>query len=77
MSSQKGIRISAVASSGVDKETEFLLRFLGIRTGGSYIFLTDDSGIGGDHIEPTVGQYEVELLNDLLVRVISEAVTGE
>jgi hypothetical protein len=73
---RQGIRIIPVASSGVDKETEFLLRFLGISTGGSYVFLTDDSGIGNDHIEPTIGQYEVELLNDLLVRMISEAVTS-
>ncbi len=72
---RQGIRIIPVASSGVDKETEFLLRFLSIGTGGSYVFLTNDSGIGNDHIEPTIGQYEVELLNDLLVRVISEAVT--
>ena len=71
---RQGIRIIPVASSGVDKETEFLLRFLSISTGGSYVFLTNDSGIGNDHIEPTIGQYEVELLNDLLVRVISEAV---
>ena len=69
---QRGIRIIPVASSGVDKETEFLLRFLSISTGGTYIFLTDDSGIGNDHLEPTVGQYEVEQLNDLLVRVIGE-----
>lgn len=73
---RQGIRIVPVASSGVDKETEFLLRFLGISTGGNYVFLTDDSGIGNDHIEPTIGQYEVELLNDLLVRMINEAVTS-
>lgn len=73
---RQGVRIIPVASSGVDKETEFLLRFLGISTGGSYVFLTDDSGIGNDHIEPTVGQYEVEFLNDLLVRVINEAVAA-
>jgi len=29
----------------VDKPTEFLLRLLGITTGGTYTFLTDDSGI--------------------------------
>ena len=30
------------------------------------------SGVGGDHIEASVGQYKVEQLNDLLVRLISE-----
>ena len=64
------IRIIAVSSSGVDKETEFLMRFLGIHTGGTYTFLTDHSGIGNSHIAPTIGSYEVEYLDDLLVRLI-------
>ncbi len=69
----RGIRIIPVAASGVDKDTEFLLRNLDIATGGTYTFLTNDSGIGGEHLEPTVGDYEVELLNDLLVRLIVES----
>lgn len=68
----QGIRIIPVASSGIDKTTEYLLRTMAFRTGGTYTFLTNDSGIGGDHIEPTIGEYEVEKLNDLMVRVISE-----
>lgn len=69
---EQGIRIIPVASSGVDKDTEFLTRFMSIATGGTYVFLTDDSGIGNSHIAPTIGQYEVEMLNDLLVRVVNE-----
>lgn len=65
-----GIRIVPIASSGVDKSTEFLLRTLAMTTGGTYTFLTDDSGIGGAHLEPTVGSYEVEYLNDMMVRII-------
>ena len=68
----KGIRIIPVASSGIDKDTESLLRFFSISTGGTYVFLTDHSGIGNSHIEPTIGNYKVEFLNDLLVRVIKE-----
>ncbi len=68
----QGIRIIPVASSGIDKSTEYLLRTMAFRTGGTYTFLTNHSGIGGDHIEPTIGEYEVEKLNDLMVRVISE-----
>ncbi|MCR5684147.1 MAG: VWA domain-containing protein [Lachnospiraceae bacterium] len=67
----KGIRIIPVASSGVDKSTEFLLRTLAMTTGGTYTFLTNDSGIGDAHIEPTIGDYEVENLNNMLVRIIS------
>ena len=68
--SEKGIRIIPVASSGVDKETEFLLRTLAMTTGGTYTFLTNDSGIGGSHIEATVGEHTVEYLNNLLIRII-------
>ena len=67
----KGIRVIPVASSGVDKNTEFLMRFLSVSTGGTYVFLTDHSGIGNSHIEPTIGKYDVEYLNDLLVEVIN------
>ena len=70
----QGIRIIPVAASGVDKGTEFLLRFIDISTGGTYSFLTDDSGIGNSHIEPTVGSYQVELLNDLLGRLVLDAI---
>ncbi len=69
---EKGIRIIPVASSGIDKSTEYLLRTMAFSTGGTYTFLTDDSGIGGSHIEPTIGDYDVENLNDMMVRIISE-----
>lgn len=69
---KQGIRIIPVAASGVDKATEFFLRFTAIATDGTYVFLTDDSGIGGEHIIATVGEYKVELLNDLIVRIINQ-----
>lgn len=68
--SAQGIRIIPVASSGVDTETEFLCRSFSLLTGGTYTFLTNHSGIGGDHLEPTVGYYQVEKLNDMIVRII-------
>jgi hypothetical protein len=68
----KGITIIPVGASGIDKGTELLLRFSAIATNGTYAFLTDDSGIGNPHLDPapTIGPFDVELLNDLLVRVI-------
>lgn len=70
-SAAKGIRLIPILASGGDKETEFLMRDFALKTGGSYLFLTDDSGVSsGQHIEPTVGDYEVEKLNDLMVKVI-------
>lgn len=70
--SESGIRLIPIASSGVNTETEFLLRSWAVMTGGTYTFLTNHSGIGNSHLEPTIGEYEVEKLNDLLVRVICE-----
>jgi hypothetical protein len=74
---KKGIRIIPITSSGIDKNTEFLMRFLSIATGGTYVFLTDHSGIGNSHIEPTIGKYDVEYLNNLMVRLIKAYLTTE
>ncbi|MBQ9119385.1 MAG: VWA domain-containing protein [Lachnospiraceae bacterium] len=69
---RQGIRIIPIASSGVDATSEAFLRNLAMMTGGTYTFLTNDSGIGGSHLEPTIGEYEVEALNDLIVRLVQE-----
>lgn len=68
----KGIKIIPIAASGVDKNTEFILRVMAIFTDGTYTFITNHSGVGGDHLIPTVGEYQVEQLNDLIVRLIQE-----
>ena len=70
--SAKGIKIIPIVASGINKETEFLMRNLSISTNGTYVFITNDSGVGNDHLEPTVGEYEVELLQDLLIRLIKK-----
>ena len=67
---KQGIKVIPVAASGVDKNTEFMLRFFATATGGTYVFLTDHSGVGNSHIEASVGEYEVEQLNNLLIRLI-------
>jgi hypothetical protein len=66
----KGIRIVPLVASGINKGTEYLMRSIALATNGTYAFLTDDSGIGGSHLKPSTDSYEVETLNDLLVRVI-------
>jgi hypothetical protein len=72
---ERGVRLVPIAASGVDQPTEFLLRSFAVATGATYTFLTDHSGIGGEHAEPTIGEYEIELLNDMLVRLISDSLT--
>jgi hypothetical protein len=72
-----GVRIVPIASSGIQKDTEFLMKFFGLATNGSYVFLTDHSGVGSKHLEPTSDEYKVEPLNQLLVRLITEYTTLE
>lgn len=69
---RRGIRVVPVTASGIQKDTEFLMKFFGLATNGTYVFLTDHSGIGGKHLEPTTDEYKVENLNNLLVRLIGE-----
>ena len=66
----KGIRIVPVGASGINKATEYLMRTLAIGTNGTYTFLTNHSGIGNAHIEPSTDEYKVETFNDLMVRVL-------
>ncbi len=67
---RKGIRVVPVTCSGIDKSTEYIMRCMALLTNGTYVALTDDSGIGGGHIAPTTEKSKVEILNDLLVRLI-------
>ncbi|MCZ8196616.1 MAG: carboxypeptidase-like regulatory domain-containing protein [Flavobacterium sp.] len=67
---EKGIRIIPIAASGIDKSTEYLMRSLALETNGTYLFISNHSGIGDNHIEPSTETYKVELLNDLILRII-------
>ena len=68
----KGIKIIPIIASDANKDVEFLMRFFSVSTNGTYVFLTDDSGIGNSHIEPTNSDYKVEKLNDLIVKLINK-----
>jgi hypothetical protein len=70
-SAAQGIRIIPLVASGINKDAEYLMRCISLATNGTYAFLTSHSGIGGEHIEPSTDEYEVELLNDLMIRIIS------
>ena len=69
---RQGVKLIPVFCSSPSKECEFMCRFFSVLTGGTYVFLTDDSGVGGDHLEASVGDFQVEPLNDLLVRLIAK-----
>lgn len=69
---EKGIRIIPVVASGADDDTEYLCRSFAAVTGGTFIYLTDDSGIGYEHHKPEVPEQEVEFLNECMIRVVCE-----
>ncbi len=69
---EKGIRIVPVLASGSQSSCEFLMRSIALTTNSRFLFLTDDSGIGNSHAEPSVGAYDVVFLNDLIFRLIVE-----
>lgn len=69
---EKGIRIIPLAASGIDKSTEYLMRALALETNGTYLTLTNHSGIGENHITPSAESTKVEMLNELLLRIIQQ-----
>jgi hypothetical protein len=73
--SRNGIAIFPLAASGIDRPTEYLMRAMAVATGGKYIFLTDDSGVGNPHLTPDE-DFRVERLNDLMVREIRNFAAG-
>lgn len=71
------VNIYPIAASGVFDLAESIMRTSALLTGGQYIFLTDDSGIGNSHAEPKFPCYYVEKLKDVIVRVISDELHNE
>lgn len=69
LAAKMGIKIVPVGCSGIDKSTEFLCRSIALATNGTYTFLTNHSGVGGTHIEPSTDGYKVESFREILVRV--------
>lgn len=71
--SREGIRVIPVVASGADEDTVQLLRAYAIMTGGTYVFLDDNSGIGYSHTVPVdKNEYNSEYLNSMLIRIIGE-----
>jgi hypothetical protein len=71
-----GVHLYPVASSGVDELTEVSMRSAAQLTGGRYLFLTDDSGVGGAHKEPTIPCYFVTKLDKAILRMVNIEMNG-
>jgi hypothetical protein len=73
---QKGVHIYPIASSDADDTAEYQMRSAAQMTGGRYVFLTDDSGIGNAHAEPHIPCYSVTRLDHAIVRMIAVELSG-
>ena len=74
---KKGIAIYPVACSGYDPACELVMRTCALLTGSQFLFLTDDSGVGSAHAEPSIPYYQVERLDRLMIRMISSELSGQ
>ena len=70
LAAKKGIRIIPIIASGSGSSNEYLMRKAAILTAGTYVFLTDHSGVGHGHSAPVTDAYELTFLNDLMVQII-------
>lgn len=77
MAASKGIKIVPVTASGINQSTEFLMKYLAIATNGTYVYITDHSGIGNSHEKPTGVKENVQYLNDLMVDIINKNIVWE
>lgn len=73
----QNVQIFGLGASGVGPESEYLMRQASVLSSGRYLFLTDDSGVGGSHAEPDIACYRVTALKDLLVRVLASELSGK
>jgi len=81
----RGIKIHPIASSGLQPEGEYILRQIGQYTMGHFIFLTYEDGtpgtpgeerpdleVGDPEDEQGIGDYSVEELDELVLRLITD-----
>ncbi|MEM6293241.1 MAG: vWA domain-containing protein [Myxococcota bacterium] len=73
----QGVAFYPVAASGVASEAEIVMRAAAAGSGGQYLFLTDDSGVGNGHAEPHIPCYEVQALRDVMIRMVHSELAGE
>ena len=65
-----------VVSSDTDDVAEYQMRSAAQLTGGRYVFLTNDSGVGNDHAEPHIPCYSVTRLDGAIVRMLQIELSG-
>jgi hypothetical protein len=72
-----GVHLYPIAASGADELTELTMREAAQITGGRFLFLTDDSGVGGAHETPRVPCFFVTKLDKAILRMVDVELTGQ
>lgn len=71
-----GVHIYPIAASGTSSQAELTMRISAQYTGGRYLFLTDDSGVGASHAEPSIPCYVVQKMSAAMQRVVRVELSG-
>ena len=70
---EKGIKVFSVASSGLDKQGEYIFRQIAQQTMGKFLFILYATGPGGSlETSHDVEQYSIDRLDSLIVQLIEE-----
>ncbi len=69
---KRGIKIFSVASSGLNWRGEYIFRQIAQHTMGRFIFILYESPGGGMGTPHDVGEYTIERLDSLIVRLVEE-----
>lgn len=72
----QGTTIYPIAASGADADAEFTMRTMAMFSGGQFVFLTDDSGIGNPHREASNACFAVEPLIDVMGTILDAEIAG-
>lgn len=72
----QGTTIYPIAASGVDADAEFTMRSMAMFSGGQFVFLTDDSGIGNPHREASKACFAVKPLIDVMGTILDAEIAG-
>jgi hypothetical protein len=72
-----GVHLYPVAASGADDLTHLTMREGAQLTGGRFLFLTDDSGVGDAHAVPRVPCFFVTKLDVAILRMVDVELTGK
>ena len=72
-----GITIIPIASSGIEKGAEYLFKSIAVLTNGTYVYLTDHSGVGNSHLDASNESTGVFPLNQLILDLVLQQLESD